>query len=99
MDFEKISYTILASIGGFIAYAISRQETSKKFVLKDAVVQSAGSGFVGLLVAMLCIAMGVEPLWIGPISGLFGWLGATATIQILKRFVYDKLSIQEDSEK
>lgn len=104
MDFDfitmkEIGYTILATIGGFLGYTVNQQEAGRKFVWRNASVQATGSGFVGFLVYMLCQSMGIDGPFVGTIIGVLSYLGVTATIQILKRFVHEKLGISQDEVK
>lgn len=96
---KMIGYTVLAAIGGFLGYTVNQQENNKAFKLRNASVQSAGSGFVGFLVYMLCQSMGIDGPFVGTIIGVLSYLGVTATMQILKRFVYEKLGISDGDEK
>lgn len=99
-DFKEAGWATLAAIGGLLGYTIKQQDGGEKFLWRDGFVQAASSGFVGFLIALLCQAMGIPDIWIGPVAGLFGWLGATATIRIVERFVYQKLGIDpKDTDK
>lgn len=95
-DWESAGLTILGGIGGLLAYAVQTQEKGEHFLWRKAIVQFASSAFVGFIVYSLCQALGINGLWLGPIVGVFGWLGATATIQVAKRFVFNKLGYTED---
>lgn len=95
---KRIGYTILAAVGGLLGYVIRQQESKETFSMVTALVQTAGSGFVGLLVAMLCAAMGIDGLWMGPIVGVFGWMGAAATMDLLGKIPLGKLGLSSDKK-
>lgn len=97
-DWTGAGLTILAGIGGMLAHIVQAVENGKPVNWREGLVQFCASGFVGYLVYGLCMAIGVGGLWLGPIVGMFGWLGAVATIQVLRRFVFDKLGIPHDEE-
>lgn len=90
---KRVGLAALAAFGGLVGYTVRQQERKEAFSWSGALVQTAGSGFVGLMVAMLCAAMGIDGLWVGPIVGIFGWMGATATIDIVRRIPMMKLGI------
>ena len=54
----------------------------------------ASSGLVGFLVVLLCQTMKVDPLRMGFIVGIFGWLGANVPIRLLERIVCERLGIK-----
>lgn len=91
-------YSAIASFGGLLGYIMREHDRGNDLTLGRALVEAASSGFVGFLVMLLCRAMGLDLLWSGFLVGLCGWLGATASIRILERVVYDKLGIKRDKE-
>lgn len=94
---KTLLYTALASGGGLLGYLMrTLEDENEKIHWGKAFVQAAGSGFTGFLVLMLCQAMGLGDLWTGAIVGLFGWMGATATIVVLEKVIYSKLGVTKD---
>lgn len=91
--------TVLAAVGGAFGYTLRAQDKGDVFSWRKLIVQFFSSGFVGFLVVLLCRAIGIDSLWMGPIVGVFGWMGATVTIQVLERFVYDRLGIDRPEDK
>lgn len=87
-------YTVLAAIGGLLGYVMREYDKGNALSAFRAFVQAMSSGFVGFLVMLLCQAMGLSAVWTGPVVGLFGWLGANVTIQLLERIVYEKLGVK-----
>jgi hypothetical protein len=98
-DWEGLGLTLLAGIGGVLATLTQSVQNGKPTNRKEVAVQFCTSAFVGYLIYGLCLAMGVSGLWLGPIVGTFGWLGAVATIQVLRRFVFNKLGIPHEDDK
>ena len=94
-------YTLLAALGGLLGYVMREHDQGNPLNAWRALAEGLSSGFVGFLVMLLCFALGFDPLWSGFIVGIFGWLGATVSIRVLERFVYEKLGIRlrENTEK
>ena len=94
-------YTLLAALGGLLGYIMREHDKGNPLNGWRMAAETAGSGFVGFLVMLLCFAMGFDPLWSGFIVGVFGWLGANVSIRLLERFVYEKLGIKrrENTDK
>lgn len=90
----SIGYTALAAIGGLLGYVMREHDKGNELNGLRAFTEAAGSAFVGFLVMLVCIALKLDPLWIGPIVGLFGWLGASVSIRLLERIVYERLGIK-----
>lgn len=87
-------YTALAAVAGLLGYVMRENDKGNRLSLWRAVAETLSSGLVGFLVMLLCRAMGFDPLWSGFVVGIFGWLGASASIRVLERVVYDKLGIR-----
>lgn len=98
-DLEGVGLTLLGGIAGFLAYAVQTQDHGDTFLWRKALTQFGSSAFVGYLVYSLCLALGVDGLWLGPTVGVFGWLGAVATIQIAKRFIFDRIGLTIEDDK
>lgn len=84
----------ISSIGGGLAYVMRENDKGNKIVFWRVTLNMASSGFVGVLVTLLCEAMKVDPLWAAFATGVFGWLGANASIRLLERIAYEKLGIK-----
>jgi hypothetical protein len=91
---SAIGYTILSGIGGLLGYVMRENDKGNPLTGLRAAVQGFSSAFVGFLIYLLCRAIGIDSLWVGPIVGVFGWLGATVTIQMLERVVYERLGLK-----
>lgn len=90
----SIGYTVLAAIGGLLGYIMREHDKGNPLNGWRALTEAMGSAFVGFIVMLLCRAMELDPLWSGPIIGIFGWLGARASIRLLERIVYERLGIK-----
>lgn len=88
--FEGLSQAALAFFGGLIG-ALMRREASS---WQTAMLGALGAGFVGLLVAKFCNAMGVSDDMTFVFVGVAGWLGAQRTIDYLERLIEAKIGIK-----
>lgn len=95
-DWTGLGLTVLAGIGGLLAAFTQALEKGTPTNKRELAVQFCSSAFVGYLVYSLCLAIGIDGLWLGPICATFGWMGALATMQVLRRFVFSKLGIEDD---
>jgi len=93
------SYAVFASVGGMLGYTMRMLEHGNPIKLPMAMMEGLASGFVGLLVYMLCESLHLSAQWTGVIVGVSGWLGANATLRILEIVVYRKLGINKDEPK
>lgn len=80
-------YGLLALIGGLVSY-LSTEET---YSLKHCLVKAIGSGFAGFLVGLLCIYFEVPTSIAYCISGTSGYIGAEATIALLKKYLIKRI--------
>ena len=88
--FDGLSQVALAFFGGLIG-ALMRREASS---WQTAMLGALGAGFVGLLVAKFCHAMGVSDDMTFVFVGVAGWLGAQRTIDYLERLLEAKLGVK-----
>lgn len=95
---KAILYAVLAGVGGLLGYLLRTLESERNVSIVRAIVETFAAGFVGVLVYFLCRAMNLSDMWTGAMTGLFGWLGAIASIRILERFVYSKLGINRGNQ-
>ena len=91
----------LAAIGGTLGYIMREHDKDHEVSAVRAAIEGFGSGFVGILVMMLCHAMEFGVMWTGFLVGMLGWLGANASIRLLERIAYDRLGVKlrADTEK
>lgn len=99
MEPEKVNliegalFSGFAAIGGVLAYLMRTLNKEEKPIWSRAIVEFLSSGFVGVLAALACKAAGIDYLWSGVIVGVFGWMGAEASIAMLGRIVRKRLGI------
>ncbi len=99
-------YAAFASFGGVMGHLMRAIDKNERIHWGVTILQGLAAGFVGVIVYMTCLAMGLSDLWTGVVVGVFGWVGADSTIRILKTLVLKKLNIpdigsdssQEDSD-
>lgn len=90
---KYMMYSALAAFGGFMGTILRAQHEDRKFSWKRVFVETTASGFVGLLVMLVCNEMNLSERWTGVIVGVFGWLGANASIVMLEKLIYGKLGL------
>ncbi|AZF88148.1 putative superfamily III holin [Microcystis phage Me-ZS1] len=98
---DTVLLLMLAIIAGLLGHLMRTVERKEKVRWELAALEAASSGFVGYLAILLCKATGLSYEWTGVIVGLFGWLGATASVRLIERVVRKKLNIDgtvEDRE-
>lgn len=91
--FSLFGYALLAAFGGLLGYLMRTLDKGHRVSYGRALIESASAGFVGGLVTLACMAMKLDPLWSGVIVGVFGWLGATASIRFLETMIFKRLGI------
>ena len=97
--FAIVSYIALGMFAGAIGY-IQRQLAGNKPIGKlQVLVEALGAGLVGYLLMLVCVELGLSPNWTGTIVGTGGWLGASASIRIIERYVFRKLGVTNDDFK
>lgn len=105
MSGEKISIveTIILScfggVGGVLSYLMRTLNDDKVPKLGKLLVEGFSSAFVGLLAMLACKALGADPLWSGVVVGVFGWVGAEASIVMLSKLIRQRLGVENGSNK
>lgn len=84
---EATFYSLLAGLGGALGDAMRRLNSNQPILWGRTITQGAAAAFVGFLVYQLCIAFGLSREWTSCVVGVCGWLGASATIQMLEPIV------------
>jgi hypothetical protein len=94
---KAILYAALAAFGGFLGHVMRALDNSADISYGRACVEGLAAGFVGLLVMLVCNAIGFSDQWTGVIVGVSGWLGANASIRMLEKLVFKKLGLTTGS--
>jgi len=96
---EAIFYSFLAGFGGAIGDVMRKLNSNKDVVWKRTAVEAFGAAFVGYLVYQVCVALGLSREWTGVVVGVCGWLGSSATIQILEPVVKRVIGAKDHADK
>jgi len=88
-----VGYGAFAAFAGMCGHLLRTLDSAHKVVWSRVVIEGFAAGFVGVLVYLLCKAMGMSIEWTGVVVGVSGWLGANATIKMLERVVLKKLGL------
>lgn len=90
------AYVLLAAVAGALGHIFGRMDAGKPVRLWETLVQTLGAGFVGLLVMWMCQAGNWSPPMTAVTVGVSGWLGASASIQMLQRFIWGRLGLNRN---
>lgn len=90
--FQYITQAVLAAAGGLIGVLMREEPGGWPHVL----LGSVGAGFVGLLVAHGCHALGLSDDFTFVCVGVSGWLGAERTIAYLEKIITKRFNISSD---
>ena len=93
---EIVIFGFIAAVGGLLGYLMRALNNNWKITYGRAAVECASSGFVGILAMLACKALDIDWMWSGVIVGVFGWLGAEASIAVFTKLVRKKLGIHND---
>jgi hypothetical protein len=83
----------LAATGGLIGILMRDEPGGWPHMLLGAV----GAGFVGLLIAHGCHALGLSDDFTFVCVGVGGWFGAERTLSLLERYLLKRFNITGDS--
>lgn len=92
---KPLAFILFAMIAGLLGHL--KRSMDKPIKWKVALIESLSSGFVGCLAILMCRAFGLSFEWTGVIVGMFGWLGATASIIIVEKVVNRRLGIADEN--
>lgn len=95
---KALAYAAFSSIGGALGHLMRSIDKKERISWGRCTVESIAAGFVGLLVLLMCEAMGVGPQWTGVIVGVSGWLGASATIRMLEMAMRKRLGLEQAND-
>jgi hypothetical protein len=87
-------YAAFSALGGVLGHIMRAMDKQEPVIWTRAAIEGIAAGFVGLLMMLLCSALGLSEQWTGIIVGVSGWLGAQASIRMLEELVYKKLGLK-----
>ena len=87
------AYVLLAAIAGALGHIFRRMDAGMPVKLWETVVQALGAGFVGLLAMWICQAGNWSQPATAVTVGVSGWLGASVSIQMFQRYVWNRLGL------
>lgn len=71
---------LLAAIGGFLGSTIRMFDVAGKISWFVVAAETAASAFSGVIVMLMCQALGFSLQWTGVIVGVCGWFGGRTTM-------------------
>lgn len=78
---------LLAAVGGLIGSMIRMLDRKDKISWFVVAVETLASAFSGVIVMLLCQALGFSLQWTGVIVGVCGWFGGRTTMLWLEKRV------------
>lgn len=90
---RAIGLMLFAGIAGALGFIVREMDAGGKIYWPRVLLEFASAAFVGLLVVWLCQEFKVSYPVTGIATGVFGWLGAKASIQVLQNFVWTRLGL------
>jgi len=92
---ETLLFSLFAAVGGLLGYVLRTLNNEKTPTWFRSLIEALSSAFVGLIAMLACKAMGLDWRWSGVIVGVFGWIGAEASIAMLAKVVRRRLGIEQ----
>lgn len=84
---------LFASVGGVLGYVMRAIDARVKILWWVACVQGASAAFVGIVALFICIEVGLSMRLTGVCVGVFGWIGANASMGVLAKIAFKKLGV------
>lgn len=82
-----VLFLILAALGGLIGSMIRMLDAKEHINWFVVFVETLASAFSGVIVMLLCQALGFNLQWTGVIVGVCGWFGGRTTMLWLEKRV------------
>jgi hypothetical protein len=95
---QAAAYSFFAAVAGVLGYIMRTMDSGARLSGWRALVEGSSAGFVGLLAMWLCQSAGLSQQWTAVTVGVCGWLGASASIQVLQRLVWNKLGLNRSHD-
>ncbi|MFW0778540.1 MAG: phage holin family protein [Rickettsiales bacterium] len=96
---ETLLFGAFAGTGGILSYMMRMLSREKKPRIGASIVEGLSSAFVGVLAMLACKALNLDWYWSGVIVGVFGWIGAEASIAMLTKLVRKRLGVDDNVGK
>lgn len=93
-----VLFVLLAAAGGFIGSILRAVDAKEKVSRVVVIVETLASAFSGMLVILLCQALGMSLQWTGLVVGVCGWVGGRTTMLWLEKRVRKVVTGDGDSE-
>lgn len=91
-----VLFLMLAAFGGLIGSVLRAIDTNERVNWFVVIVETMASAFSGMLVILLCQALGMSLQWTGLVVGVCGWVGGRTTMLWLENRV--RKIVQGDGE-
>lgn len=91
--FQGAALALFAAVAGVLGHVMRKMDAGEPVTFWPTFIQGVSAGFVGLLVMWICQGAGLSQQWTAVTVGVSGWLGASATIQVIQRIAWGKLGL------
>lgn len=85
--FYALMLVLLAAVGGLLGSAIRMLDTSESIQWGVIIIETLASAFSGVIVMLLCQAIGLSIQMTGVVVGVCGWFGGRTTMLWLEKRV------------
>lgn len=85
--FYALMLVLLAAVGGLLGSAIRMLDTSESIQWGVIIIETLASAFSGVIVMLLCQALGLSIQMTGVVVGVCGWFGGRTTMLWLEKRV------------
>lgn len=87
------------AIGGIVGHITREQQHGRNITYTRLASEALASGFVAVLVLLLCLELGFSLSMAMFLGGVFGYLGVTASIGVFNRFISKATPLQMPETK
>jgi hypothetical protein len=91
-------FTVFAGVGGLLAYLLRCLNSGEKAHFGRAMIEMLSSGFFGAVMILACMSFKVDIYLAGALAGVFGWLGAEASMLFIKKLINKRFGIKSDEK-
>ena len=94
--FKILMFTLLATFAGMVGYL---KKNYRSFKWQYFLIETVASGFVGLLITLVCMSSSIDPYFTGALAGVAGYLGADTAKHILYNLIRTRTGIDIDENE